>query len=152
MKLTINKLHEITGKDRRTIKKRLVDLPSTSEGYDSVEALPLIYQLNAGERLDIQQELASLNQARRKKLEIETAKLEGNLIDADEVIRHWMDMITNAKTKLLALPQALAHQVLVVDSYGEAEALLKKSIYEALHELSQDGIPTVAQKWKLRKR
>ena len=40
------------------------------------------------------------------------------------------------------MPTNLAHQVLGVENFAEAEELIKKSVYEALEELSQDGIPT----------
>ena len=39
------------------------------------------------------------------------------------------------------MPTNLAHQVLGIDNFAEAEELIKKSVYEALEELSQDGIP-----------
>ena len=47
----------------------------------------------------------------------------------------------NAKAKLLNIPTNLAHQVLAADNFNEAEELIKRSIYEALEELSENGLP-----------
>ena len=53
----------------------------------------------------------------------------------------WSDFIGNAKAKLLNIPTNLAHQVLATDTFNEAEELIKRSIYEALEELSGNGLP-----------
>lgn len=143
MLISITKMSELTGFDRRTIKKRIEHLPGGRSGYESSDALPYVYgAIGADEvKLDPQQEAAKLNLARREKTEIETKILSGELCRTEEVQILWAQIITNAKTKLLALPHKAAHQVAAVSGYAEAEKILKSIVHEALEELAKDGIP-----------
>ena len=49
--------------------------------------------------------------------------------------------MSNVKTKLLNLPSKLAHQVVGLENYNDAENLLNKEIYETLNELSDIDFP-----------
>lgn len=90
---------------------------------------------------DIAEEKTKLTAAQAKKAELEVAVIEGNLIPADAVKDTWTSYISNARAKLLALPNRIAHQVISVDKYAEAESIIKEQVYEALNELAKDGIP-----------
>ena len=43
------------------------------------------------------------------------------------------------RSKLLALPSKLGHLTQAAETYAEAEAIIKESIYECLEELSDDA-------------
>ena len=43
--------------------------------------------------------------------------------------------------KLLNLPSKVAHQVIGLETYGDAEEIIRLEIYEVLNELSQSEIP-----------
>ena len=80
---SINELSEITGYDRRTIKKKLEDLPFVdgkkgAHRYESSEALPLIYAVDGLEAARAKQALsqASLNKVREEKLRRERIPLQ----------------------------------------------------------------------------
>jgi phage terminase Nu1 subunit (DNA packaging protein) len=99
------------------------------------------YFKKSGNGADIVEESTRLKKFQADKAELEVNQLEAKLIPAELVRTTWSDFVSNAKAKLLNMPTNLAHQVLGVESFIEAEELIKKSVYEALEELSQDGIP-----------
>jgi phage terminase Nu1 subunit (DNA packaging protein) len=90
---------------------------------------------------DIAEEKTKLTAAQARKAELEADQLEGKLIPSDLVQETWTSFVANARAKLLALPSKLAHLLITIEKYTEAENLLKDNIYEALQELADDGIP-----------
>ena len=90
---------------------------------------------------DIAEEKTKLTAAQARKAELEVEELEGNLIPSQLVEDTWIDYVANARAKLLALPSRVAHQVITIDTYSEAEELIKDQVHEALDELAQNGIP-----------
>ena len=136
---------ELTGFTERTVKKRLSDLEMRKTGnayeYESKQALAALYSANE-ERLDAQRENALLARARRKKTDIEREILEGSVVKVDEVIDLWAKSINNAKTKLLAMPNRITHQLLAAGDHKTALTIFKDSVNEALHELASGNIDT----------
>tara|TARA_X000001382_G_C3076192_1_gene149033 strand:+ start:64 stop:591 length:528 start_codon:yes stop_codon:yes gene_type:complete len=90
---------------------------------------------------DIAEEKTKLTAAQARKAELEVEELEGNLIPAQLVEDTWSDYVSNARAKLLGIPSRVAHQVITVDKYAEAELMIKEQVHEALDELSENGIP-----------
>ena len=90
---------------------------------------------------DIAEEKTKLTAAQARKAELEVEEIEGNLIPAQLVEDTWVDYVANARAKLLGLPSRIAHQVITVDKYAEAELIIKEQVHEALNELAQNGIP-----------
>ena len=137
---------ELTGFTDRTVKKRLSDLEMRkgekgAHLYESKQTLQALYSANE-ERLDAQRENALLARARRKKTDIERELLEGSLVKVDEVIDLWAKSINNAKTKLLAMPNRITHQLLAANDHKTALAIFKDSVNEALQELASGNIET----------
>ncbi len=91
---------------------------------------------------DIAEEKTRLTKAQADKAELEVSELEGQLIPAQLVQDTWTDFVANARAKLLALPSKIAHQVIALDKYAEAELLIKENVHDALLELSDNGIPS----------
>tara|TARA_A200000159_G_scaffold28888_1_gene25530 strand:- start:952 stop:1452 length:501 start_codon:yes stop_codon:yes gene_type:complete len=91
---------------------------------------------------DIAEEKTRLTKAQADKAELEVSELEGQLIPAQLVQDTWTNFVANARAKLLALPSKIAHQVIALDKYAEAELLIKENVHDALSELAEDGIPT----------
>ena len=138
MLVTINYLADITGKDRRTIQKRLTDLKPVDEySYSSKEALAAIYCPGT---LDAVQERAQLDKARRELVELQKAEKIGELIPAEKVSEHWNRQAGNVRAKLLNLPGRLAATV-PSENPIEIEQAARVLVYEALQELSDDGRP-----------
>lgn len=139
MRVTLNKLVELTSKDRRTILKRIASLaPDASNTYDSAEALRLIFNPDL---LDPNQERAKLDAERREITEIKKRILLRELIPADAVQTHWSNMVANTRAKLLNLPSRLAAVSVGVPTIQEAERHATDLIHEALLELSGNGKP-----------
>tara|TARA_S200002703_G_scaffold121008_2_gene106841 strand:- start:2286 stop:2810 length:525 start_codon:yes stop_codon:yes gene_type:complete len=90
---------------------------------------------------DIAEEKAKLTAAQARKAELEVEQLEKTLIPAQLVEETWVDYVSNVRAKLLGLPSRVAHQVITVDKYAEAELIIKEQVHEALNELAQNGIP-----------
>jgi phage terminase Nu1 subunit (DNA packaging protein) len=138
MRCTINYLADLTGKDRRTIQKRLTDLkPSDDLTYPSKDALAAIYNPFA---LDAVQERAQLDRARRELVELQKAEKIGELIPAEKVSAHWNRQAGNVRAKLLNLPGRLAATI-PCDNPVEVEKATRVLVHEALQELSDDGRP-----------
>jgi phage terminase Nu1 subunit (DNA packaging protein) len=91
---------------------------------------------------DIAEEKTRLTKAQADKAELEVSELEGQLIPAQLVQDTWTDFVANARAKLLALPSKIAHQVIALDKYAEAELLIKENVHDALLELSDNGLPS----------
>lgn len=128
--------------DRRTLGKRLEGLdPVRINGRSSLYMMSDVVEHMAGqsELLDLAQEQAKLNAARREKVELETAVIKKELCSFEEVELLWAEQITNAKTKLLALPHKAAHQVIAASDFIEAQNILQQLVDESLNELSGSG-------------
>lgn len=145
MKITVSKIHELTGIDRRTINRRLSPLTPENQGnvghfYDSAEALRLVFGVGASD-LDPQQEKALLDRVRRELLEIELDVRKQNVIPAEVVENHWSKMAADCRAKLLNVPNRLATKVVGAATYQQAEREARVLIHEALHELAKPGVP-----------
>ena len=143
MKVSVSKLSEISGLDRRVVTKRLDGLssepgPNNAKLFDSAEAIRALYAEIAG--LDPQQERALLDRERRKALELSNAKAERILVPLDEVSAAWSDQVMIAKNRLLSLPARVASDVLRLKSQREIESVIKAAVLEILTELSADPV------------
>ncbi len=138
MRVTINFLADLTGRDRRTIQRRLADMtPAADNTFNSASALLAIYCPDGG--LDPAQEKAALDKARRGLVELQRAEKEKALIPAEAVLGHWSRLIGNARSRLLNLPGRLAVEC-SGKSQHEIGQLAKTLVYEALAELAS-GLP-----------
>lgn len=140
MLVTTNFICDLTGMDRRTVKKRLADIAPDSEyRYSSVEALRQIYIPTA---LDPQQERAQLDRARREVVELQRAKMQAELIPADIVQSHWEKLVGNARAKILNLPGRMATSLGGQNpTAAQIAETARELIYEALQELAQPAAP-----------
>src|SRR5207244_13396622 len=105
---SINQLAELTGRDRRTIKKQLEDLhfvdgEKGAHLYESTEALPSIYRMDNLESARAKQALsqASLNAVREECLRKERIPIQIVLDEMDAVFQAIGATLKNAKGKTL---------------------------------------------------
>ncbi len=149
---SVRRIADLTGRARETVKKLLEPLTPVKSGkallYETRDALPLVYEINTGgsENFDLTKERARLDFHRANIEGLKEAKLRGDLIPASDVLEEWQRMLSDVRSKLLALPNRAAVLMPGIETYREAEQILKKFIYEALTELSQDGLPDGYQK------
>ena len=88
---------------------------------------------------DLNEERTRLTKAQADRAELELQEKENELISTDLIKKIWSDYVANVRSKLLALPSKLGHLTQAAESYAEAEAIIKESIYECLEELSEDA-------------
>jgi hypothetical protein len=88
------------------------------------------------------EEQALLAEARREKIELETAELRGQLCRVENVELVVGEMVANAKAKLRAIPHDTTHQIMATNKFSEAVIILEDAIESALTELANDGIPS----------
>jgi len=81
-------------------------------------------------------ERARLYEARADIAEVERARLAAELVSADEVETAWIDMITIAKARMLALPSKMAPRLALISSPTKIRELLESELYAALGELA----------------
>ena len=140
MDISINKLAELTGIDRRTIKKRLEGLLPKKRGrayqYDSTQALPAIYS-NAARaaqgprtkdpntaKLNYEAEKARLAKEKADAQELKNAETRRELVPVAEVAQAWGRIVTGIRNQFLALPNRLA-QILETTGTTEQRRALK---------------------------
>ena len=144
MLVSINKLSELTGKSRNTIRKRLAPMLSETESQtvahalDSARALSLIYLEDAA-GLDPAQEKALLDRTRRELAELDLEERRGHLIPDEIVTSKWESIAANIRSKLLNLPGRLTTSAHGASTPEEHERIAKRLIHECLSELSAQG-------------
>jgi hypothetical protein len=85
--------------------------------------------------------LASAQKARewlrvaKEKLLLE--KMQGDLLEKEEVERAWAQMISSARSRLLLLPNKIAQRVAVMTDVHQVRAAIDEEIRDALSELSE---------------
>src|SRR5213592_5123443 len=101
---SVNQLAELTGRDRRTIKKQLQDLrfvdgEKGAHLYESSEALPLIYRVDNLESARAKQALsqASLNAVKEEELRKERVPLQLVLDEMDSLFQAIGAILKNTK-------------------------------------------------------
>jgi hypothetical protein len=106
MLLSINKLSELTGRDRRTITKQLEDLhfvdgEKGSHLYESSEAFSLIYRVDNLDAAKAKQALsaASLNKIKEEVLRKERVPLQLVMDEVDSVFQAMAAILKNCKGK-----------------------------------------------------
>lgn len=97
-----------------------------------------------GKVYDLEAERARLAKEQADKTAMENEEKRGRLIDAEKAAGWWVQIITNAKTKILAIPTKAAPLVLGCKSLAQAKDVLEKLIHESLTELSATNPVTVA--------
>jgi hypothetical protein len=93
-------------------------------------------------------ERARLIKAQADKTELEVATLKSELVLVDAVESDWLNHVSACRSRLLAIPSKSAFQIATLKEPDEIERFLKRTIYEALAELSRDDdeIPDTPEK------
>ena len=89
-----------------------------------------------GSKIDYDIERALHEKVKREKAELQFKVMKGELHRAQDVENVMVDMITNAKTKLLGIPAKAAPMVIGYTDIPRVQSILQKAIYETLEELT----------------
>ncbi len=143
--LSRSQLSDLTGKDRRTISKRLEGLePHSTDGradyYDAYKALPMLYASDSARGIDkkLLEEQLRYETARADKVSLEVEKRKGELIPFEDVCALLEKEYSAVKAGLLAIPTKLALQLSTVDQPKEVKRHIEDAINEVLTELTAD--------------
>ena len=89
---------------------------------------------------DLNEERTRLTKLQADKAQLEVQEMEESLVSVERITEEWVGYVSNVRSKLLALPSKVSHRVQAAETYAEAEQILKESVYDALHELSNNGL------------
>ena len=145
--LSISQLSVLTGKDRATVKKKLMNVKPYSEKanatlYDGREALkylvePIVEDEKATSKKLLEEQLR-YESARAEKVEIEVARQKGELVAIEDVTRTVGKEYTYVRASILSLPAKLARPIAIEDDPAVCMSLLKKEVDEILNHLQAD--------------
>lgn len=142
--LSISQLHELTGRERRWIKKRLADravTPVSRTGrsmlYTARDALDAIYDRDG---LDPATEQARLHQARRELAELDLAEKRREFVPAAQVEAAWTKVATMIRAKILAVAVKVAQVLAATSDPKECHAIVEEALHEALEALAETEI------------
>ncbi len=87
---------------------------------------------------------SSYDEARTRKVnaeaeiaELELKKIHGELVNADDVVTAWTDVLGSVKSRLLSIPTKAAPVVAAESNAGLCQNIIEDLITEALDELSR---------------
>lgn len=148
-RISVNMLAELTGRDRRTISKKLENLtPLEEQGnaslYDIRAALRMIFDFNATDdnqktdfsSVDFQpsQEKAKLDFIKRQQAELDLEIARKNLIPKEEIRGALEDVFGACRAKFLGLSKRAQ---LALGLSTDQESQLKQMVADALTDLSE---------------
>lgn len=143
---SISKIADFLGKARETVTKAVKSAGMTpvirgkAHLYESREVAPLLFDALNPDELDLTAERARLAHHQANKAHIESDVLAGKLVPAEDVERHWSEMVAASRAKLLSLPQRIAQVAVAGRTIREIEASCRQEVYDALNELGR-GVP-----------
>ena len=126
---------EIVVRDRRG----LYDLRASVQGY--VRHLKSRLELAEHGGQNLSAERTRLTAARADAAEMDRSLKKGELVRISDLLDTWLMVASNTRTRILAVPDKLASQILTVRSPVEASQMMREELYEALSEIDPDKPP-----------
>lgn len=87
-------------------------------------------------KVDYDEEHALLEKAKREKAELEVAAMMGKIHISEDVERVMNSMLSNFRSKVLALPSRAAPSLITLTSIVDIQEILQNEVLDVLHELS----------------
>jgi phage terminase Nu1 subunit (DNA packaging protein) len=136
MQLSVNKLSELTGVDRRTIKKRLIEagVIQTDEGYPAHLAFRAIFSPKAP---DIADSEAKISAANARTAEVKANKAEEKVIETAIVDMAWSEMTILIAQKLDLLVPKFKSRYAVGMNEQDASAIIEQELHDIRTDLSK---------------
>lgn len=91
---------------------------------------------SGGDGSDYEKHRTRLYKARADAAELSAQLMNGKMHEAEKVAAVWTEMISAARSKLLALPTRAAGKVMGLSEIAQVKAVLEENVNEALNELS----------------
>ena len=77
--------------------------------------------------------------AQAEKVETENRVRRGELMDAQEMIAIWSDILAAVRAKFLSMPSKLGPQLVAIEDAGVIAERIREEVYAALSELADDS-------------
>jgi len=144
---SVNQISEMTGIDRRTIKKKIADIPIHSKAgraelYDMFTVAPRLFASETPESTDkkLKAEQLRYEQARADKMQIEVEQKRGQLVAIHQVAEFITRQFGNVRSRILSIPSRCAKDLSIESDPALVRERLEQETREALAELTADQI------------
>jgi phage terminase Nu1 subunit (DNA packaging protein) len=136
---SVNRLHELTGIDRRTIKKRIsaAGVIPTADGYPSAEALRAIFGDSSKKTADIAISEARIFAANARTAEVKASKAEEKVIESAIVELAWSEITILIAQKLDLLPSKFLSRYVVGMSAADAAKIIEQDLEDIRNDISK---------------
>ena len=88
-------------------------------------------------KVDYEEEHALLERRKREQIELKLAAMRGTMHYSEDVERVMRDMLSNFKSKVLALPSRAAPSLITLNNIADIQEVLQSEILDVLGELSE---------------
>ena len=119
----------------RKAKRNTFILIDAIQDYVNYQAGKNLGNYSKGE--NYQEEKARLTKLQADKADLEVESMSANLVPADDVSRHWYQIITDCKNRLLTVPSKAAPIVAAETEAGMVQDIIDDLMREALEELTE---------------
>lgn len=142
---TYRRLYDI---DRDLPNEDKLFVPGESGKYD----LALFVQRWVAYNLGVQQgkdqsldEVKAIHElVKTRKTELEVARMEGQLVDVQDVRRLWADIANSVMQNLIRIPSKVAPLITMMDNVQAISGILDAEIREALEQVAETPLPDYA--------
>ena len=142
---TYRRLYDI---DRDLPNEDKLFVPGESGKYD----LALFVQRWVAYNLGVQQgkdqsldEVKAIHElVKTRKTELEVARMEGQLVDVQDVRRLWADIANSVMQNLIRIPSKVAPLITMMDNAQAISGILDAEIREALEQVAETPLPDYA--------
>ncbi|MGI6234448.1 MAG: hypothetical protein ACOYI6_04235 [Christensenellales bacterium] len=142
---TYRRLYDI---DRDLPNEDKLFVPGESGKYD----LALFVQRWVAYNLGVQQgkdqsldEVKAIHElVKTRKTELEVARMEGQLVDVQDVRRLWADIANSVMQNLIRIPSKVAPLITMMDNVQAISGILDTEIREALEQVAETPLPDYA--------
>jgi phage terminase Nu1 subunit (DNA packaging protein) len=117
------------------------DAPRNSDGtYNAQDFVAWFLKRStlSDEQREFNNQRERLAAAQAEKVEAENLVRRGELVDAQEMIKIWSDVLMAIRSKLLSLPSKIGPQLVNEPDTAIIVAKIRAEVYDALTELSED--------------
>ena len=137
---TVNKLAEIVGMQRATVKRRLetvepIQVDGQSKIYDSKVALAAIFESTDNP----QKQKARLDGLRADKVELDLQLQKQEVVSLDDIVSDLERAGVEIKNKMLGIPTKAAPLIIGQTKLPRIKEILEDLIHEALESIGDSG-------------
>lgn len=80
-----------------------------------------------------------------KKTELEVAKMEGRLVDVQDIWRLWGDIANTVTQNMIHLPSKVAPMVVMMSNVEQIAAIIDREVRDVLISIAETPVPEYAQ-------